>query len=50
MTAGSFGMGDFRLTTKQVAEVRRIRRNLRSGKTRLATDAEVADFKKRLIQ
>jgi hypothetical protein len=32
----------FRLTPEQVADVARIREDLRSGRTRLATDEEVA--------
>jgi hypothetical protein len=37
----------YQLTSHQIAEVRRIQRALRDGKTRLATDAEVAAFKKK---
>jgi hypothetical protein len=38
---------DFRLTPEQVEDVKRIQRDLRSGATRLATDAEVAGLWKK---
>jgi hypothetical protein len=33
---------DYRLSPEQIEDVKRIQRDLRSGATRLATDAEVA--------
>jgi hypothetical protein len=38
----------YRITPDQAEEVRRIRRNLQSEKTRLATDDEVAALKKKV--
>jgi hypothetical protein len=37
----------YHLRPDQISEVRRIRRALRDGKTRLATDAEVSALKKK---
>jgi hypothetical protein len=37
----------YQLRSHQIAEVHRIQRALRDGKTRLATDAEVSTFKKK---
>jgi hypothetical protein len=39
-----------RLSPAQIAEVRRIRHDLRTGKTRLATLAEVAKLKRQLLR
>jgi hypothetical protein len=39
-------MRRYQLTPKQVVEVNKIKRELREGKTRLATDAEVKRLKK----
>jgi hypothetical protein len=38
---------NYRLLPHQVAEVQRIRKNLREGKTKLATDKEVAAARKK---
>ena len=40
----------YELTPEQVADVQRIQRDLRAGRSRLATDAEMAEFWKRLGQ
>jgi hypothetical protein len=37
----------YRLRPHQITQVRRIKADLRDGKTRLATDAEVSAFKKK---
>jgi hypothetical protein len=39
----------YRLRPEQAEEVRRTRRNLESGKTRIATDDEVSAFKKKSL-
>jgi hypothetical protein len=39
--------GRYRLTPEQVAEVIRIQEDLREGKTRLATDDELATLRKK---
>lgn len=38
----------YRLAPNQIAEVQRIQKNLNTGKTRLATDAEVAAARKKV--
>jgi hypothetical protein len=38
----------YKLTPEQIAEIRRIRRRLRAGKTRLANEHEVAALKRKL--